>query len=116
MSSLMKRPFTSLRDAAGFSPWKYGAACSQSFTPQKPGWRAMDFGARRRMMGALNSSIMTMSHTMPSASEPMSWRHAGRSKSLPLALSAKMRSDGTPNCRSASSWRARFWSRALTRA
>ena len=28
----------------------------------------MTFGASRRMSGALNSSIMTMSHTMPSAS------------------------------------------------
>ena len=40
----------------------------QSFTPQKPGCLAMHFGASKRMMGALNSSIMTMSQMMPSAS------------------------------------------------
>ena len=28
----------------------------------------MSFGARRRMSGALNRSIMTMSHTIPKAS------------------------------------------------
>ena len=67
-SRLMKRPGILYPSGATADPSKYGAAFSQSFTPQKPGWRAMRRGASRRMMGALNSSIMTMSQKMPSAS------------------------------------------------
>ena len=46
----------------------FSAATWPSLTFQKPGCFAMARGASKRTSGALNSSIMTMSHKMPSAS------------------------------------------------
>ena len=56
----------------------------------------MERGASKRMRGALNSSIMTMSHTMPSASvRPKPFTEADARKNSESALTSVTRSAST---------------------